>query len=176
MRQKILALFLCGLLLTSFSLACGKKKEAKKTKKETKVANAADSGFMKKNADEYQKVKEVVDMPVYAPDYLPAGIEIQRSIKIKSANMNPAYYEVDYSKGLTVSGSSNPKYRTDGEFLGEFTLAGRHMSEFSRQDNKDSYQLLWRTEDSTYIVSINTADGLTKDDAKKIVESMKKVP
>jgi hypothetical protein len=65
--KKLLALLLCGFLLSSFAFACGKDKKEKKAKKETKVTAAADAAFMKKNADEYRKIKEVVDMPVYAP-------------------------------------------------------------------------------------------------------------
>ncbi len=176
MGKKLLALLLCGFLLSALAWGCGKQNKEKETKKEKKVSGAADSAFMKKNAEEYEKIKEVVDMPVYAPEYLPSGIKIQRAIKIKSANSNPAYYEVDYTKGLTISGSSNPEYRTDGEFIGEFALAGRHMSEFSRRDNENSYQLLWRGDGATYIVSIDSSDGMTKDEAKKIAESMKLLP
>lgn len=176
MAKKLWIIFLCALLLISFSFACGKSKTEKKSKKNEKVSSKAGSTFMEKNAEEYHDIKAVVDMLVYAPEYLPSGLKIQRVIKIKSSNANPAYYEIDYSKGLTISGSSNKDYKTDAEFIGEFDLAGRHMAEHSYQSNPKSYQLLWRSDNGTYIVSINSSEGITRDEAKKIAESMKLVP
>ncbi len=115
-------------------------------------------------------------MPVYAPDYLPEGLEIQRVIKIEASSANPAYYEVDYSKGLTISGSSNPDFNTDADFVGEFDLGDRHIAEYSHQNNPKSYQLLWRANKATFVVSINSTEGITKEEGKKIAESMKLIP
>lgn len=175
MSKKPWVLILCALLLLSLSFACGKSKTEKKGAQKAKAANTAETAFMKKNAREYEDIKAIVDMMVYEPGYLPSGLEIQRSIKIKSSSANPAYYEVDYSKGLTISGSSKADYKTDAEFIGEFDIAGRHVLEYSDQNNPKSYQLLWRANGSTYIISLNTSEGITKDDAKKIFESMESV-
>ena len=175
MSKKPWIIILSVLLLLSLSFACGKSKTEKKDKKKAKAATTAETAFMKKNAREYEDIKAAVDMTVYEPGYLPSGLEIQRSIKIKSSSANPAYYEVDYSKGLTISGSSKADYKTDAEFIGEFDIAGRHVSEYSYKNNSKSYQLLWRANGSTYIISLNTSEGITKDEAKKIFESMKSV-
>lgn len=177
MAKKFWLVVFCVLLLSSLSFGCGKKsKTEKKTKEKAKISAAADQAFMQKNAAEYQSIKATIGMVVYEPDYLPAGLEIQRATKIKEASGNPAYYEVDYSKGLTISGSSNPDYKTDADFVGEFDLGGKHLEEHSHKNNPKSYQLLWHTSMGTYIISVISTEGLTRDEVKKIAESMKVVP
>jgi len=173
--KKIWVLFLC-VFLVSLSFGCGKKTESDEKKEEKKDSAAAKQTFMQKNAAEYTSIKSITGMPVYVPEYLPAGIEIERVLKVKETSANPAYYEVDYTKGLTISGSSNPAYKTDAEFIGEFDTAGRHYEEHSYQNNKNSYQVLWHTSKGTYIISANTGEGITKEDVRKIAESTKLSP
>jgi len=173
--KKFWVLFLC-VFLVSISFGCGKKAETDKKKEEKKNSEGAEQTFMQKNAAEYAGIKATTGMSVYVPEYLPAGIEIERVLKVRETSANPAYYEVDYTKGLTISGSSNPAYKTDAEFTGEFDAAGRHYEEHSYQSNEKSYQVLWHTSKGTYIVSVNTSEGITKEDVRKIAESVKPAP
>lgn len=174
--KKIWIIVLCALVFSALSFGCGGKAENEKKSKETTKTSAAEESFMQKNAGKYQNIKATIGMPVYMPEYLPAGIEIQRVLKVKAASGNPAYYEVDYSKGLTISGTSNPDFKTDADFIGEFDLGGKHMEEHSHQNDPKSYELLWRSNKATFKLSLNASEGLTRDEAKKIAESMKLVP
>jgi hypothetical protein len=168
-------LFFCILLLSSLSFACAKKEAEEKAKKPKEVS-AAEQAFMQKNEEEYKNIKATTGMPVYVPDYLPSGLEIQRVTKIKATSVNPAYYEVDYSKGLAIYGSSNPDFNTDADFTGEFDLGGKHFEEHSYKNNPKLYQLLWHTGNATFMISVNLAEGISKDEVKKIAGSLRPVP
>ena len=193
MPKKIYMLFICVLILSSLTFACNRRGGKTEKKTATSATSALKKDFVKENDEEYGNIKDTIAMPVYMPDldlladmyepYLPALKRIDRDdkiidrvTKIKETSINPAYYEVDYPKGLSVYGSSNPDFDTDADFTGEFDLGGKHFEEHSYRNNPESYQLLWRTSNATFMVSANLKDGLTKDDVKKIAGSLKPVP
>ncbi len=175
MPKKIYLLFICMLILSSLTFACNR---GGKTEKKTKKAStgAAEQSFMDENKKEYDNIKNTIGISVYMPEFLPSGLKIDRVTKIKETTQNPAFYEVDYSKGLAVYGTSNPDFTTDADFTGEFDLDGKHFEEHSYKNDPKSYQLLLRTSSATFMVSANLKDGLTKDDVKKVASSLKPVP